>query len=75
MVRWLYPFCTAALAGICALVPLWFSDDWKRIYEGPEGLAVVTEFPGAHTAVMLKANDVEKLASWAKVVEAALAGS
>ncbi len=63
--------CETAITA-CGLTPLWFSDDWKRIYEGPYGIATATEFPGTHTCVFLQARDQKKLAAWATAVEAAL---
>jgi len=63
--------CDAAIVG-CGLTPLWFSDEWKRLYEGRDGVATVTEFPGAHTAVLLQSCDRTILANWATAVQAAL---
>ena len=66
--------CDAAITG-CGLAPLWFSDDWKRVYESPSGVAVATEYPGDHTSVLLRARDDETLKRWAAAVEAVLLGS
>jgi hypothetical protein len=55
--------CDAALAAV-GLQPLWFSDDWCRFYEGPGGAALASEFPGAHTALLLRADTRERLADW-----------
>ena len=54
--------------------PYWFSDDWQRIYEAPgrRGLVFVTEFPGMHTAALLRMVNDDALQSLRPAVELAL---
>lgn len=67
--------CDAALATV-GLQPLWFSDDWCRYYETKEGrggVAMVTEFPGTPTTVLLRTDTTERLAAWVAAAEVAVA--
>jgi hypothetical protein len=63
--------CDATLAPL-GLKPLWFSDDWQRFYEGPDGVAMATEYPGQHTALLLRAREPAQLAPWTQALRAML---
>ncbi|MBK9167885.1 MAG: SMI1/KNR4 family protein [Bryobacterales bacterium] len=64
--------CEQALASV-GLRPLWFSNDWVRVYEGPDGMAVATEYPGGRLIVDLRAADEAALRRYTAAVSSLLA--
>ncbi|EHR69959.1 hypothetical protein BurJ1DRAFT_1086 [Burkholderiales bacterium JOSHI_001] len=63
--------CDAALAPL-GLKPLWFSDDWQRFYDAPEGVAMATEYPGQQTAVLMRAHEPALLTRWTQAMRPVL---